>query len=244
MLDLSNPIIRAAVLVIPMIVAIVFHEVSHGLAARTLGDRTAEQMGRLSLNPLKHVDPFGTLILPGMLMLADWPVFGYAKPVPVMKNRLNNPRRDMMLVAAAGPASNLVMAGVGAVVLGLIAPQSFLVARDIQESVWAFAPYGIAAEFVAAMLMMFIVLNVFLAIFNLLPIPPFDGGHIVEGLLPRALARKYGAMHQKALLVMILLLVLLPLISPSLSVVSWIIDPPRVWLTNQYFHLVDFMVRH
>ena len=225
MLDLSNPIIRAAVLVIPMIVAIVFHEVSHGLAARTLGDRTAEQMGRLSLNPLKHVDPFGTLILPGMLMLAGWPVFGYAKPVPVMKNRLNNPRRDMMLVAAAGPASNLVMAGIGAVLLGLMA---------------RFLPGGeqlLVTEFVAANLLMFITINVFLAVFNLLPIPPFDGGHIVEGLLPRHLAVKFGALHQKALLVMILLLVILPLISPSLNVVSWLVSLPVDWLTEKYLTL-------
>ena len=225
MLDLSNPIIRAAVLVIPMIVAIVFHEVSHGLAARTLGDRTAEQMGRLSLNPLKHVDPFGTLILPGMLMLAGWPVFGYAKPVPVMKNRLNNPRRDMMLVAAAGPASNLVMAGIGAVLLGLMA---------------RFLPGGeqlLVTEFVAANLLMFITINVFLAVFNLLPIPPFDGSHIVEGLLPRAAAAQYEKLRPYGFPLLFLLLLVIPWLFPGLGIVERIVVPPVDWLSRHYMEL-------
>ncbi|MBP6363213.1 MAG: site-2 protease family protein [Novosphingobium sp.] len=238
MLDLSNPIIKAAVLIIPLIIAIVFHEVAHGWTARALGDSTAAKMGRLTLNPIKHVDPFGTIIVPGMLMLVGGPVFGWAKPVPVIKGRLRNPRRDMMLVAAAGPGSNLVMAGIGAIVLGLLAPPAMLAARDMQEVVWAFSPYGIAAEFIAAMLLMFILINVFLALFNLLPIPPFDGGHIVEGLLPSRLAAQYAGMHSKALLIMILLIVVLPWISPSLNIVGYLVSPAVGWLNGLYMGLV------
>ena len=117
---MTETLFDIAALVIPMIIAIVFHEVAHGWTARALGDPTAANLGRLSLNPIKHVDPFGTIILPGMLKLAGMPVFGWAKPVPVIKGRLRNPRRDMMIVAAAGPGSNLVMALIGAVLLGLM----------------------------------------------------------------------------------------------------------------------------
>jgi Zn-dependent protease len=108
---MSETIIQAAALIVPLIIAIVFHEVAHGWTARALGDPTAANLGRLSLNPIKHVDPFGTIILPAMLKLAGMPMFGWAKPVPVIKGRLRNPRRDMMIVAAAGPGSNLVMGG-------------------------------------------------------------------------------------------------------------------------------------
>lgn len=241
MIDLNNPIVMAAVLVIPLIIAIVFHEVAHGWTARALGDSTAAKLGRLSLNPIKHVDPFGTIIVPGMLMLVGGPVFGWAKPVPVIKGRLRNPRRDMMIVAAAGPGSNLVMAAIGAIVLGLVAPQAMLDARSTQEIVWAFAPFGIVAEFAAAMLLTFILINVFLALFNLLPIPPFDGGHIVEGLLPPRLAAQYAGMHSKALLIMILLIVVLPWISPSLNIVGYLVSPAVGWLNGLYMGLVGIV---
>jgi Zn-dependent protease len=222
---MNETIIQAAALIVPLIIAIVFHEVAHGWTARALGDPTAANLGRLSLNPFKHVDPFGTIIMPGMLMLAGWPVFGYAKPVPVVKGRLRNPRRDMMIVAAAGPGSNLIMAGLGALALGL-----FLRAYSVGEP-------SVLTTFLMTNLYMFISINVFLALFNLLPIPPFDGGHIVEGLLPPALARKFGGLHSKALLIMILLLVVLPWAIPSLSIVNWLIRPPVMWLTDQYLNL-------
>jgi Zn-dependent protease len=183
-------------------------------------------MKRLSLNPLRHVDPFGTVILPGLLKLTGLPVFGWAKPVPVVKERLRNPRRDMMIVAAAGPGSNLVLAAIGAMLLGLLLGGY----QAVQEP-------SLVARFVALNLVNFITINVFLAFFNLLPIPPFDGGHIVEGLLPRPLARKWAGMHTKALLIMILLLVVLPWLSPSLNVVSWLVVPPVEWLIGQYMGL-------
>jgi Zn-dependent protease len=225
---MNDTLFQVAALVIPLIIAIVFHEVAHGWTARALGDPTAAQLGRLTLNPVKHVDPFGTIILPGMLKLAGLPVFGWAKPVPVIKGRLRNPRRDMMIVAAAGPGSNLAMALIGAVALGLV-----------MRGFAAEAEPSLAVSFLGANLFNFILLNIFLALFNLLPIPPFDGGHIVEGLLPPQAARKYAAMHSKALLIMILLLVVLPWIAPSLNVVSWLVLPPVEWLTDHYLKIAQ-----
>jgi Zn-dependent protease len=223
---MNETLFQAAALIVPLIFAIVFHEVAHGLTARALCDPTAAQMKRLSLNPLRHVDPFGTVILPGLLKLTGLPVFGWAKPVPVVKERLRHPRRDMMIVAAAGPGSNLVLAAIGAMLLGLLLGGY----QAVQEP-------SLVARFVALNLVNFITINVFLAFFNLLPIPPFDGGHIVEGLLPRPLARKWAGMHTKALLIMVLLLVVLPWLSPSLNVVSWLVVPPVEWLIGQYMGL-------
>ena len=223
---MNETLFQAAALILPLIFAIVFHEVAHGWTARALGDPTAAQMKRLSLNPLRHVDPFGTVILPGLLKLTGLPVFGWAKPVPVVKERLRNPRRDMMIVAAAGPGSNFVLAAIGAVLLGLLLGSY----QALQEP-------SLVARFVALHLVNFITINVFLALFNLLPIPPFDGGHIVEGLLPPRLARKWAGMHTKALLIMILLLVVLPWLSPSLSVVSWLVVPPVEWVIGKYMAL-------
>lgn len=225
---MNETLLQAAALIVPLIVAIVFHEVAHGWTARLLGDPTAAQLGRLSLNPIKHVDPFGTIILPGMLKLAGLPVFGWAKPVPVVKARLRNPRRDMMIVAAAGPGSNLVMALIGAVALGLLLPPG----GDVQQ-------LSQASNFIVLNLVNFILLNVFLALFNLLPVPPFDGGHIVEGLLPPALAAKFAGLHRMALLVMILLLVVLPWLSPELNIVGKLVVPPVRWLTEHYLAIAQ-----
>ena len=223
---MNETLFQAAALIVPLVTAIVFHEVAHGWTARALGDPTAAQMKRLSLNPLRHVDPFGTVILPGLLKLTGLPVFGWAKPVPVVKERLRNPRRDMMIVAAAGPGSNFVLAAIGAVLLGLLLGNY----QALQEP-------SLVARFLALNLVNFITINVFLALFNLLPIPPFDGGHIVEGLLPPRLARKWAGMHHKALLIMILLLVVLPWLSPRLSVVSWLVVPPVEWVIGKYMAL-------
>ena len=227
---MSETIIQAAALIVPLIIAIVFHEVAHGWTARALGDPTAANLGRLSLNPIKHVDPFGTIILPAMLKLAGMPMFGWAKPVPVIKGRLRNPRRDMMIVAAAGPGSNLVMGLIGAVALGLL----------LRPYAGGVEP-GAVMDFVLLNLFNFILINVFLALFNLLPIPPFDGGHIVEGLLPPRLAAQYAGMHSKALLIMILLIVVLPMISPSLNIVGYMVSPAVMWLNGLYMGLVGIV---
>ena len=156
-----------------LVFAIVFHEVAHGWTALALGDPTAKERRRLSLNPIRHVDPLGTLILPGLLALAGAPVFGWAKPVPVVQQRLRNPRFGMMAVAAAGPLTNLVMAAIGALAIGLL--------------VRGGAPADVSVPgFLVLAFSYFVAINVFVGFFNLLPIPPFDGSHIVEGLLPRS----------------------------------------------------------
>lgn len=222
---MNDTVIQAAALIVPLVFAIVFHEVAHGLMARALGDPTAEELNRLSLNPLRHVDPVGTVILPGMLALMKAPVFGWAKPVPVNFLRLRNPRRDMMLVAAAGPGMNLIMGALSAVALGLLA--GFY--GGAQE------PSG-GMAFLALNLANFIQLNVFLALFNLIPIPPFDGSHIMEGLLPRALARPYARIRQLGMLLPILLLIVLPSLIPGFNLLS-VIYGPFEWVIGLYQQL-------
>ncbi|MBW6526320.1 site-2 protease family protein [Sphingomonas sp. RHCKR7] len=228
-MDPTGIIWRAAVWIIPLVLAIVFHEVSHGLAARALGDPTAAEQRRLSLNPLRHVDPVGTVILPLLLALAKAPVFGWAKPVPVDSRRLPHPRRDMMLVALAGPGSNLVLALVGAVLLGALTP-----------SLYGIAPGSLTA-FVAANLLNFVIINVFLAIFNLIPLPPFDGGHVVAGLLPERLAQRWDQLARYGLLLFILLLLVLPSIVPGANVVQRLVAPPAQALTEWYLGLAQLI---
>ena len=223
---MTDTIYQAAALIIPLVLAIVFHEVAHGWTARALGDPTAAELNRLSLNPLRHVDPVGTILVPGMLKLAGLPVFGWAKPVPVIAERLRNPRVGMMLVAVAGPGMNLLMALAGAVALGLlVAPY-----RDAE-------PTGVTA-FLMLNLINFLAVNVFLALFNLLPIPPFDGSHVVEGLLPRRAAAAYAATRPYAFFLMIGLLVVLPTIAPELDVVRRFLLPPVDWAMDQYLAVV------
>ena len=208
----TNIIYEIAVWLVPLVIAIVFHEVAHGLVARKLGDTTAERKGRLSLNPIRHIDPFGTLVLPMLLAISHAPVFGWAKPVPVNYRRLNNPRRDMVLVALAGPGMNLLLALVGTAILSV----------TIMESGGAQAG---ATAFVAANALNFVLINIFLAVFNLLPVPPFDGGHVVEGLLPRPLATRFRKVGRYSLLVLVALLLVLPAISPRADVVGRIVSP-------------------
>ena len=219
---MNQTVMQAAALILPLVFALVFHEVAHGWVARALGDPTASELNRLSLNPLRHVDPVGTVILPGMLALAKAPVFGWAKPVPIDARRLRNPRRDMMLVAAAGPGMNLAMGALSAVLLGLLARAY----GGVQE------PTG-PVLFVRDNLINFIQLNVFLALFNLIPIPPFDGSHIMEGLLPRALARPYAKIRQLGMLLPILLLIVLPSLIPSFDLLQ-VVYGPFEWVIGLY----------
>lgn len=183
-----NETLTLALVLIPALVfAIVFHEVAHGYAAKLLGDPTASERGRLTLNPIAHVDPVGTLVVPGALALLGAPVFGWAKPVPVDKWRLDNPRFGMMAVAAAGPGSNLVLALLGAVILGLTMPAG-LGFGDGTATGASFLVDGTGeVAWLSTGLFYFLLVNIFLGLFNLLPIPPFDGSHIVGGLLPARL---------------------------------------------------------
>jgi Zn-dependent protease len=225
----DNVVYRAEVWIIPLVIAIVFHEVAHGWVARMLGDRTAHDQRRLSLNPLRHVDPVGTVLLPMALALAKAPVFGWAKPVPVNPNRLRNPRFGMMAVAIAGPITNLLLALVAAVLLGL----SWVPLGGDDAG-------GLAA-FWFENLFNFLSINIFLALFNLLPLPPFDGGHIVQGLLPRPLAARWAGMARYAFPVVILLLVFLPMLVPGANLVQRLVVPPFLALRGVYFTLADLI---
>jgi Zn-dependent protease len=190
-----------SVWVIPLIIAITFHEAAHGFVAHHFGDNTALDQGRVTFNPLKHIDPFGTLLLPAMLLLAHSPfLFGYAKPVPVNFRALRNPRIDMVWVALAGPATNIGLALVAAMALhGL-----------------RFVPAA-AAPWVADNLNDALLINVVLAVFNMLPIPPLDGGRVAVGLLPKALGGPLSRLEPFGMLILIGILILLPMLGAALG---------------------------
>lgn len=204
---------KAATWLIPLTFAIVFHEVAHGLVARAFGDTTASERGRLSLNPIRHIDPVGTIILPMLLALASAPIFGWAKPVPVVAARMRNPRWNMVLVALAGPAMNLLLALTATIIFGGIL------------RVTGFDG-GIAMQFLVENLRNFLVINVMLAVFNLLPLPPFDGGHVVQGLLPRPLAMRYARLAKFGMIIPLVLFVALPMIAPEANLLARLIGPP------------------
>jgi Zn-dependent protease len=193
---------QVSIWAIPILVAITFHEAAHGFVASVLGDDTAWRLGRVSFNPIKHIDPFGTIILPALLLLVRAPfLFGYAKPVPVKFVALRNPRRDMILVAAAGPAMNLVLATCSAFAFHLLslfpAPASAWIAANLKNA---------------------LVLNVVLAVFNLLPLPPLDGGRIVTGLLPKTLAARYSQLEPFGFPLLIGLIFVLPTLGAHLGI--------------------------
>lgn len=184
-----------SVWVLPLIIAITFHEAAHAFVAHRLGDNTAYDLGRVSFNPFKHIDPFGTVLLPGILLLSHAPfLFGYAKPVPVNFRNLRNPRLGMVWVALAGPATNIA--------LGLLAALAFhalpLVPPDY-------------AKWVADNLKNALIVNVVLAVFNMLPIPPLDGGRVAVGLLPNVLAYPLSRLEPYGMLILIAILIVLPL---------------------------------
>jgi len=187
-------VVQLSIWAIPTVFAIILHEVMHGVVAKFLGDDTAARAGRLTLNPISHVDPFGTLLLPALLLFMHLPVFGYAKPVPVDFRRLRNPRRGMIAVAAAGPLTNLTLAVLSAIAMRLMMD-------NLRE------PWGpsIALPLVY-MARASVFINVVLGVFNLFPLLPLDGGRVAAGLMPLPMARKFARLEPYGFLILLLLL--------------------------------------
>ena len=195
-------IYNISIWLLPILIAITFHEAAHAFVARFLGDETASRLGRVSLNPLRHIDPFGTILLPGLLLLAQSPfLFGYAKPVPFNFRELRNPRSGMVLVAAAGPAMNIGLAIVAALGFHLV----------------GYLPV-IVAQWTALNLKNALIINVILAVFNLFPLPPLDGGRIAVGLLPNVFAKPLARLEPYGMMILIGLLIVVPLVGSQLGV--------------------------
>jgi len=199
-----NAIQRFSVWVLPVLFAITVHEVAHGWVAMKLGDRTAQMMGRLTLNPIKHVDPVGTILVPGFLVLIGGFIFGWAKPVPITWENLRNPRRDVALVALAGPMSNFIMA----IFWGLVMKISLTFGQTTDSWLYPLALMGGAG----------ITINLILMVLNLLPILPLDGGRVISAILPGPLSYKFNRLEPYGLFIILGLL--------FFGVLSWLLSPP------------------
>lgn len=223
---MQDTIQQIALWALPVLIAIIFHEIAHGWVANRLGDPTAARMGRLTLNPLAHVDLFGTILVPLALLIANAPfLFGYAKPVPVNFSNLRNPKRDMVWVALAGPATNLLLALGSILLLKLMLPWFSGTARD---STFA----GLAGFFapIALMAKNSVLINVVLAVFNAFPLPPLDGGRVLVGLLPEPHSSLVARVEPFGFLIIFVLLMTRTL--------DRVIGPPMDFLLNFYFGLL------
>src|SRR3954452_1360457 len=209
----ANMVREATTWILPVIVAVTFHEAAHGFVARRLGDDTAWREGRVTFNPLRHIDPFGTVILPALLFVTSGFLFGYAKPVPVNFARLNHPRRDSVFVALAGPVTNVVLAIVSALLFYAV----------------AVTPSG-AAEWLVLNLWNSVQINAVLCVFNMLPLPPLDGGRVAVGLLPDALALPLARLERYGMLILLLFLFVIPYVGEqtghNLNILAWLIGVP------------------
>lgn len=226
MMDIGNIAFTVSVWVIPVLIAVTFHEAAHGWVAWRLGDDTAYRLGRVTFNPFRHIDPFGTVLMPALLLFASGGrmMFGFAKPVPVNFARLNRPRRDMVLVAAAGPGSNLALALLAAVLMHLLPLFS-----------------GNAYEWVGHNLFNTVWLNLLLGVFNMLPIPPLDGGRVAVGLLPPAMARPLARLERSGIIIILIGIFVLPWLGGTLgidlNVFWWLVGMPTEYLMKVVFTL-------
>jgi Zn-dependent protease len=226
--NIDDILFLASIWVIPVLLAITMHEAAHGWAAWKLGDDTAKLMGRVTFNPLAHIDPFGTIILPAILISAGGILFGWAKPVPVNFGRLGRPRRDMVLVAAAGPAINIGLAIASALALHLLP--------------FVGPTFG---EWLGRNLINSININLLLAIFNMMPLPPLDGGRVAVGILPRPLAIQLARLERYGLFILIGLIFILPILGRQLgidlNIFRWLVLGPLEFLRGVLLHGVGLI---
>lgn len=222
-MDLEQTVIYYVCAILSFVPALVLHEVAHGYAAYRLGDPTAKSLGRLSLNPLKHIDPFGTVILPLMLMVLHMPIFGYAKPVPYNPSYFKDPRKGDAITGFAGPAANLAMA---------------LVAAGIAWILWPFANEIISTDFgyyfYLMFLPMFALINLYLMFFNLIPIPPLDGSSIIALFIPVKWLPKWYSIQHYAFPIFMIVVIALPYLI-HFSPFSWYLDITAGNLANLLF---------
>jgi Zn-dependent protease len=214
---------EATTWVLPVVFAVTFHEAAHGFVAYEFGDDTAARAGRLSLNPLNHIDPFGTVLLPALLFLTSGFLFGYAKPVPVNFGRLRHPRWDTVLVALAGPATNIALAIVSALLFYAV----------------DFAPHTVS-EWLARNLVNSLQINAVLCVFNMLPFPPLDGGRVAVGILPRVLARPLARVEPYGMLILLMLFVVSYAgvrFGLGFNLLGWLIGVPSYALMQFVLHL-------
>lgn len=216
---MEDVILRITAVAIPAILAITLHEAAHGWMAMKLGDDTAARLGRVTFNPLRHIDPFGTVILPAVMYFTTGFVFGWAKPVPVDFSRLHHPRRDMVWVALAGPGTNFLLA---------------------LASAWGLARLGegqgLIYAWLTAALTVSVLANIILMIFNMIPLPPLDGGRVAVGVLPDALAFPLARLERYGILILVSVLFLLPFVGRelglNLDVLAWIMQPAIGWVLD------------
>jgi Zn-dependent protease len=223
--QLAQLIQTLAVIALPSLLAITCHEAAHGIVAYWLGDDTAYRQGRVTLNPVRHIDPFGTVILPLLLFMVGHVLFGYAKPVPTNASRMRRPRRDMVLVALAGPGMNLLLATISAALYYAL-PWIPQMAYDWVKSTLEFS----------------VIFNLVIGLFNLIPMPPLDGSHVVIGILPRPLAIRFAQLGRYGILVVLLLFFILPQLGQLLGVpfspFAWLILGPAEWIANGIFRIL------
>jgi len=225
--DISQIAFAASIWILPVLIAVTLHEAAHGWVAWRLGDDTAFRLGRVSFNPLKHIDGFGTILLPALMLLGSGGrmMFGYAKPVPVNFGGLGNPRRDMVLVAAAGPVGNIILALLSALLLhGLM-----FVEGDLQ----AWLGYNLVNS---------VRINILLCVFNMLPLPPLDGGRVAVGILPAPLAYRLARLERAGMFILLGIMFILPMlgnqIGIDLNVFWWLVGIPTEFLMDLVFTVV------